>query len=98
AAAHPAPQRRNRGAAGHRHYQRGCRGADRVGHDRAPVDTPDRGVTLMKRFNAMWTGRLMQAKNARRRRARHSEAGFTLVEILVVVTIIRLIMGPARPP
>jgi len=35
--------------------------------------------------------------NRRRRRARHAERGFTLIEILVVITIIALIMGLVGP-
>src|SRR5882672_6344745 len=35
--------------------------------------------------------------SARRRRFGHSQAGFTLVEILVVITIIGLIMAPVGP-
>jgi general secretion pathway protein G len=36
-------------------------------------------------------------RKTRRRRARHGEQGFTLIEILVVITIIGLIMGLVGP-
>jgi general secretion pathway protein G len=36
-------------------------------------------------------------RSARRRRARHGEAGFTLVEMLVVITIIGMIMALVGP-
>jgi general secretion pathway protein G len=40
---------------------------------------------------------MTQLHNRRRRRARRGEAGFTLVEILVVITIIGLIMALVGP-
>jgi general secretion pathway protein G len=45
----------------------------------------------------LWRRALQQRANARAARARPGEAGFTLVEILVVITIIGLIMGLVGP-
>src|SRR5437879_10559142 len=84
----------------HRHQHR-RRWVDRVGHDGANVREPDcRLADARKRVKFEETtevGRTVLTSAIRRRRSRRRQAGFTLVEILVVITIIGLIMALVGP-
>ncbi len=66
-------------------------GPDRLGNDRASFGQPDR------RMSSGRHDMIVGGRATRRRRSRGGEAGFTLIEILVVITIIGLIMGLVGP-